>query len=60
LDAALGLVTDVPGGGVQKKIEGFRRNMRDLDDRIVKLREKQITAPKTACCRASSPTPSTA
>jgi len=31
---------------VQKRIEGNRRNMRELDDRIVKLREKQITAPK--------------
>jgi len=46
LDAALGLVTDVPVVDVQKKIEGYRKNMRELDDRIVKLREKQITAPK--------------
>jgi hypothetical protein len=46
LDAALGLVTDVPVVDVQKKIEGFRKNIRELDDRIVKLREKQITAPK--------------
>jgi len=46
LDAALGLVTDVPVVEVQKRIEGNRRNMRELDDRIVKLREKQITAPK--------------
>jgi hypothetical protein len=46
LDAALGLVTDVPVVDVEKRIEGNRRNMRELDDRIVKLREKQITAPK--------------
>jgi hypothetical protein len=46
LDAALTLVTDVPVVDVQKKIEGNRRNMRELDDRIVKLREKQIAAPK--------------
>jgi len=46
LDSALGLVTDVPVVDLQKKIEGFRKNMRELDDRIVKLREKQITAPK--------------
>jgi hypothetical protein len=48
LDAALGIVTDVPVVDVQKKIEGLRKNMRELDDRIVKLREKQIGAPKDA------------
>ena len=46
LDAALGIVTDVPVVDVQKKIEGLRKNIRELDDRIVKLREKQISAPK--------------
>jgi hypothetical protein len=46
LDAAMGIVTDVPVVDVQKKIEGLRKNMRELDDRIVKLREKQLTAPK--------------
>ena len=46
LDSALGIVTDVPIVDVQKKIEGLRKNIRDLDDRIVKLREKQIGAPK--------------
>ena len=46
LDAALGVITDVPVVEVQKKIEGYRKNIRDLDDRIVKLREKQILAPK--------------
>jgi polyhydroxyalkanoate synthesis regulator phasin len=46
LDAAIGIVTDVPVVEVQKKIEGLRKNIRDLDDRIVKLREKQLVAPK--------------
>jgi hypothetical protein len=46
LDAALGVITDVPVVDVQKKIEGLRKNIRDLDDRIVKLREKQVMAPK--------------
>ncbi len=46
LDAVLGVVTDVPVVDVQKKIETLRKNIRDLDDRIVKLREKQLTAPK--------------
>src|SRR5262249_29939547 len=46
LDAAMGIVTDVPVVEVQKKIEGLRKNIRELDDRIVKLREKQLVAPK--------------
>ncbi len=46
LDSALGIVTDVPIVDVQKKIEGLRRNIRELDDRIVKLKEKQLVAPK--------------
>ena len=46
LDAALGVVTDVPVVDIQKKIEALRKNIRELDDRIVKLREKQLTAPK--------------
>ena len=46
LDAALGVVTDVPVVDVQKKIEERRRNIRELEERIVKLREKQLTAPK--------------
>jgi len=48
LDAALGIVTDVPVVESQKKIEGLRKNIHDIEDRIVKLREKQITAPKSA------------
>jgi hypothetical protein len=46
MDAVLGIVTDVPVVDIQKKVDGFRKNMRDLDNRIVTLREKQLTAPK--------------
>lgn len=46
LDAALGVVTDVPVVEVQRKIESLRKNIRDLDERIAKLKEKQIVAPK--------------
>jgi hypothetical protein len=46
LDSALGIVTDVPVVDVQKRIEGLRNNIRELDDRVVKLREKQVMAPK--------------
>jgi hypothetical protein len=45
LDSALGIVTEVPVVDLQKKIEGLRKNIRELDDRIVKLKEKQLTAP---------------
>ncbi|MDX2155799.1 MAG: hypothetical protein SFW09_04735 [Hyphomicrobiaceae bacterium] len=46
MDATLGIVTDVPVVEVQKRIETLKKNIRDLDDRIVRLREKQLTAPK--------------
>lgn len=46
LDAALGIVTDVPVVEVQKRIETHRENIRDLETEIVKLKEKQLTAPK--------------
>ncbi len=46
MDSVLGVVTDVPVVDVQKKIDSLRKNIRDLDDRIVTLREKQLTAPK--------------
>lgn len=46
LDSALGIVTDAPVVEVQKKIEGLRGNIRDLEEKIVKYREKQLTAPK--------------
>lgn len=48
LDSALGIVTDVPVVEVQKKIEGLRKNIRETEDNIVTLKEKQITAPKDA------------
>lgn len=48
LEAALGIVTDVPVVDVQKKIEGLRKNIRELDERIIKQREKQVSAPKDA------------
>jgi polyhydroxyalkanoate synthesis regulator phasin len=46
MDSAMGVITDVPVVDLQKKIESLRKNIRDLDDRIVKLREKQLVAPK--------------
>jgi polyhydroxyalkanoate synthesis regulator phasin len=46
LDAALAIVTDAPIVEMQKRIEGLRKNIRDLDDRIVALREKQLVAPQ--------------
>jgi hypothetical protein len=46
MDAVLGILTDVPVVDIQKKIDGFRKNIRDLEGRIVSQREKQLTAPK--------------
>ena len=46
LDSALGVITDVPIVELQKKIESLRKNIRELDDRSVRLREKQLVAPK--------------
>jgi Mg2+ and Co2+ transporter CorA len=46
LDAALGIVTEVPVVEIQKRIETLRKNIREHEERIVKLREKQLTAPK--------------
>ncbi len=48
LDSALGIVTDVPIVGMQKKVEGLRRNIRDIEAQIAAYKEKQITAPKDA------------
>ena len=48
LDSALGIVTDVPVVEVQKKVEGLRKNIRELEDQIVRYKEKQLTAPKDA------------
>jgi hypothetical protein len=46
LEAVLAIVTDAPIVDMQKRIEGLRRNIRELDDRIVALREKQLLAPQ--------------
>ena len=46
LDAVLAIVTNEPVVDLQRRIEGLRRNIRALDDRIVSLREKQLVAPK--------------
>jgi len=46
LDATLAVVTEVPVVEVQKRIERLKQNIRDLDDRIVKLREKRLVAPQ--------------
>jgi len=46
LDSALGIVTDVPVVEMQKKVEGLRRNIHDIDEEIAALKEKQLTAPK--------------
>lgn len=46
LDSALSIVTDVPIVEVQKRVEERRRNIAELEDRIVSLKEKQLTAPK--------------
>ncbi|MEL6373194.1 MAG: hypothetical protein AAFR04_04445 [Pseudomonadota bacterium] len=48
LDAVLGIVTDAPVVDVQKRIEKLRKNIRENEDQIVALREKQLTAPKDA------------
>ncbi len=48
LDAALGVVTDVPIVDLQKKVETSRRSIRDGEDRISTLKQKQLTAPKDA------------
>ncbi|MBA2125249.1 hypothetical protein DLM45_03295 [Hyphomicrobium methylovorum] len=48
LDAALAIVTDVPVVDVQKKLDVLRRNIREIEDANVKLKEKQLVAPKDA------------
>ena len=46
LDSALGIITEVPVVDVQKRVEERRKSIREIDERIVKLREKQLSAPK--------------
>lgn len=48
LDAALGIVTDVPVVDVQKKVEALRKNIRDIEEQNGALKEKQLIAPKDA------------
>ena len=45
LDAALGVVTDVPIVDHQKGLEARREAIRELQDQITTLRERQLTAP---------------
>jgi hypothetical protein len=46
LDSALGIVTDVPVVDLQKKVEGLRHNIRDIEGEIAAMKERQLTAPK--------------
>jgi len=48
LDAALGIVSDVPVMDLQKQIETRRKSIRDLEDRIAEWREKQLSAPQSS------------
>ena len=48
LDSALGIVTDAPIVDIQNRIETHRRNIGELEDQIVAMKEKQLTAPKDA------------
>lgn len=46
LDAALGIVTEVPVVEIQKEIAHRRKEIRDLEDKIAQLNERKLTAPK--------------
>ncbi len=46
MDSALAIVTDVPVVDVQKKVEGLRANIRELEDQIISYKERQLSAPK--------------
>ncbi|MGI9478074.1 MAG: hypothetical protein ACR2PI_15340 [Hyphomicrobiaceae bacterium] len=46
MDSALGIVTDVPIVDIQKRIETLRKNITDIENNIVLMREKQLTAPQ--------------
>ncbi len=48
LNAALGIVTNAPVVDVQKRLDVLRHNIRDIDEQNVKLKEKQLVAPKDA------------
>jgi hypothetical protein len=46
LDSALEIVTEVPIVAMQKKLRGYRQNIKTMKDQIAVLREKQLDAPK--------------
>jgi hypothetical protein len=46
LDAALGIVTDVPIVEMQNQIQALRVEIRETEDNIVAYKEKKISAPK--------------
>lgn len=46
LDSVLSIVTDVPVVELQKKIEGYRRAIKETEERIIALKERQLKAPK--------------
>ncbi|MEL6747198.1 MAG: hypothetical protein AAFO79_05225 [Pseudomonadota bacterium] len=48
LDAALGVVTDVPIVDLQKTIKARRQAIVNLNEQIVQLKEKQLSAPQDA------------
>jgi hypothetical protein len=48
LDSALGIVTDAPVVDIQKRIEERRRSILEIEDQVVKMRERQLAAPKDA------------
>lgn len=48
LDAALGIVTDVPVVDLQKEIEARRKDIREIEDQVAELRKRQLSAPKDA------------
>ncbi|MCV5856265.1 hypothetical protein OFN53_37175, partial [Escherichia coli] len=39
LDSALGIVSDVPIVEMQKKVEGLRQNIRDIEGQIASMKE---------------------
>ncbi len=45
MDSALAIVTDVPIVDIQKRIEKLRKNISELENQVVELRQKQLTAP---------------
>lgn len=46
LDAVLAIVTDTPVVEVQKRVEALRKNISKLEDDIVALKERKLTAPE--------------